>query len=232
MSVIKAGDSLHPCLHNILLPSPSHFSNTSSSSSRTVRGFPHAWWCTVTLLQLDVQHSVLVCKPKCQGLGLMNAHHSLVFSTRWTNQAQKNERVLVFGSIWLRSSQSHVRQAICGGDGGWQHMGANPVDLGDLGDQTHPIILLPLRPPGGDRSGAPWKIDSISTLWSQFPNNGDPPAGFGASQDVHLFKGRGRGGGPSGVALTVFPNNLRHSEKVFGQLQYQTTINLRKHLQT
>ena len=163
-------------------------------------------------------NTVSWCKPYAKGLELMNAHHSLVFSTRWTNQTQKNERVRVLGSIWLRRSHSHVRQAICGGDGGWQHMGANPVDLGDLGDlgdQTHPIILLPLRPPGGDRSGAPWKIDSISTLWSQFPNNGDPPAGFAASQDVHLFKGRGRGGGLSGANLTVFSKNLDTFRETF-----------------
>ena len=54
----------------------------------------------------------------------------------------------------------------------------------------------------------------------RFPNNGDPPAGIGVSQDVHLFKGRGRGGGLSRVNLTVFSNNL----DTFGETFWPTPI--------
>ena len=102
----------------------------------------------------------------------------------------------------------------------------------EYGSQTHRFGLVASPSNHQKIDVAPHgKLIPFLHCGRRFPNNGDPPVGLADSQDVHLFKGRGRGGGPSGVALTVFPNNLRHSEKVFGQLQYQTTINLRKHLQ-
>ena len=73
---------------------------------------------------------------------------------------------------------------------GPENMGANPIDLGlDASPSNHQKIDL--APHG--------KLIPFLHCGLGFPNNGDPPAGFGASQDVHLFKGRGRGGGLSGV---------------------------------
>lgn len=144
----------------------------------------------------------------------MNTHHSLLFSTRWTNQTQKNEGVRVFGSIWLRSSHSHVRQTICGGWWGLAAYGSEPHRFGWMRPNPphHPTSPSTHQ----EIEAAPrGKLIPFLHCGLRFPNNGDPPAGFGASQDVHLFKGRGRGGGLSGVNLTAFPNNLDTFRETF-----------------
>ena len=135
-----------PSLHNILLPSPSHLSLTRWVGWR---------WGYQRKNSFDVQCNVLVQKPYARGWGLTNVHHSLIFSSRWTNQRQKNERVWVFGSIWLRCSRSHIRQAVCGG---WcQAYGSQPHRFGWMrpipatilpGTKPTPSNPLPLHPTG------------------------------------------------------------------------------------
>ena len=167
-----------------------------------------------------LHNSYFLWKVFSQELEVMTPPH--ISGTHWHSPIKCRK---VFWNIlsWCEflAGGSQVRQAVCGGDGSREY-GSQPHRFGlDASPSNHQKIDL--APHG--------KLIPFLHCGRRFPNNGDPPVGLADSQDVHLFKGRGRGGGPSGVALTVFPNNLRHSEKVFGQLQYQTTINLRRHLQ-
>ena len=106
------------------------------------------------------------------------------------------------------------------GDGGWRLGGI-------LWERTPSIWVNATKPPPSSHfpfkahqeiEEAPRRGKLIPFLHCglRFPNNGDPPVGFGASQDVHLFKGRGWGGGPSGVNLNCLPKQSEtNSHKTF-----------------
>lgn len=104
-----------------------------------------------------------------------------------------------------------------------KHMGAIWVNATK---STHNITHHPTHHPAStlphqEIEAAPHgKLIPFLHCGLRFPNNGDPPAGIGVSQDVHLFKGRGRGGGLSRVNLTVFSNNL----DTFGETFWPTPI--------
>ena len=142
-------------------------------------------------LHNDVIHnSYFLWKVFSQELEVMTPPH--ISGTHWHSPIKCKKvfwNILSWCAFLAGCSHSDVRQAVCGGDGSREY-GSQPHRFGlDASPSNHQKIDV--APHG--------KLIPFLHCGRWFPNNGDPPVGLADSQDVHLFKGRGRGGGLSRV---------------------------------
>ena len=162
-SVIKPGDSLHPCITSSYLPLPTCLSQVKEDEDEDTKE------------KILLTYSAMSWyKSLMPGVGVW-----LMYTTHWYSPAagpingrkmSMCEFLVQFGFVAHAHTLGRQFAVVDA-----KHMGANPIDLGEC-DQFQPLYYpapnpphlthFPFTPPG-DRGSAPWKIDSISTLWSR-----------------------------------------------------------------